>query len=649
MVMAGLTVAAGPALAGPAGRGSQAPACRPAQLQISIPAGIAGDPGAGMGQTSWNIVLRNRGAVSCSLRGWPGLAVRGPAGRAVPTRVADARASNLRSVPDAVVVLRPGRSAVVTLVAPVQAAGCVTRWSVDVTLPGASGPVDLRGPGGADGLCVGGQVQASPFYLESGLDSAIRALSAPPSHPLYRTTTAQEPPACRPAALQARVVSEASRPGGTVITLSLAATGGACVLASGGWPTVRLHEAGGASLVAKDLAYAPAASAKPFTTYEHAGSEQTAVTVQPGGPASVALLVPAGDTGACRDAASATIYPSALALGVGTTVAFARPVSVCAEVRTLSYQPGQADDATLSVATGALAAAAARGSAAVSPDGDSPNGYWYGSDGPTNPACGSSVPYLEASGPSDCGTTEGRFGGYLGEIGRWDYWKGCDSNGIGWDASAYNDAQANLGGGYGVGAGAYWMMAGPGRDGNYTSASADTAWGTSQADRALSDIGSMALGFPYVFMDIEQYGGGMDNGWNNAYSSACAANGDPIETSISTALDRDTFNGFYNEIVSDSGLMPGVYSAGGGGAYEWSGIFGSQTLANTAEWTYQGETSSYASFPSGFSVGGTSASWFASAPSSCDLVWQWTGGAVQNGNPDFRVDQFDGNNVKACN
>ena len=158
----------------------------------------------------------------------------------------------------------------------------------------------------------------------------------------------------------------------------------------------------------------------------------------------------------------------------------------------------------------------------ITPDHDAPNGYWYGSDGPTNPACGSSAPYLEASRPSDCATTEGKFGGYMGETGRWDFWKRCDSNAIGWNTGAYNDAQANFAKGYGVGAGAYWMMAGPGRSGNYTSASADKSWGASQAAAALADIGKKALDFPYVFMDIEQFGGGVDNGWNNAYKSTCA-------------------------------------------------------------------------------------------------------------------------------
>lgn len=640
-----MTAVAAPASAGPAAPGGASPTCQPAQLRITAPASIPGDPDAGLGQTSWNIALRNRSDASCSLRGWPGLLVRGPSGAAVPIRVADVRASNLRAVPDAEVNLRPGASAVVTVVAPAQAAGCVTRWSVDVTLPGASQPVRVAEPGGPGSVCAGGQLRVSPFYPESGLESAIAAMRALPAHPVYPTTTAPAPATCRPEALRARVASQTAQADGTVITLSLTTTGPACVVTSGGWPTVRLHETGGASLVAKDLPYAAAETSKPFTTYAHAGDMMTALALRPGVSASVALLAPASGSGACRAAGSATIYPSALALGIGTTVSFPRPVSVCGQVRTLSYQAGPAGAGTLSIARGAMAAASPN---VITPDSDTPTGYWYGSDGPTNPACGSSVPYLEASAPSDCATTEGKFGGYMGETGRWDYWKGCDSLGIGWNTGAYNDAQANFGSGYGVGAGAYWMLAGPGRDGNYTSASADQSWGSAQAARALSDIGTKALGFPYVFMDIEQYGGGVDNGWNNAYSSTCAANGNTIATTIAASLDRDTFNGFYNEIVNDSGFLPGVYSAGGSGAYEWNGIFGSQTLGNTGEWTYEGETSSLSSWPSAFSVSGASASWFASAPSSCHLVWQWTGGAVQNGSPDFRVDQFDGNNVRAC-
>jgi Protein of unknown function (DUF4232) len=636
--------ASGPAA--PEASAAVSPACQPAQLLITAPASIPGDPDAALGQTSWNIVLRNRSDTSCSLSGWPGLSVRRPSGALVRTDVADVGASNLSAVPDAEVNLRPSASAVATVTAPEQAAGCVTQWSADVTVPGASQPVRVAEPGGAGSLCAGGQAQVSPFYPESELDSAIAGVQALPANPVYPTTTAAEPAACQPAALRVRVASQTARADGTLITLSLTTSGPACVVTSAGWPTVRLHEAGGTSLVAKDLPYAAAEASSPLTTYIHAGNTMTALALRPGASASAALLAPASGSGTCHAAGSATIYPSALALGAGTTVSFARPVSVCGQVRTLSYQAGPADASTLSLASGAMATAGAPD--VITPDHDAPNGYWYGSDGPTNPACGSSAPYLEASKPSDCKTTEGKFGGYMGETGRWDFWKGCDSNAVGWNTKAYNDAQANFSKGYGVGAGAYWMMAGPGRSGHYTSASADKSWGSAQAAEALADIGKKALGFPYVFMDIEQFGGGVDNGWNNAYKSTCAANGNTIATTIAASLDRDTLNGFWDEIVDDSGFQPGVYSAGGSGAYEWSGIFGSEKLSNTGEWTYEGETSSLSSWPSAFSVRGASASWFASAPASCHLVWQWTGGAVQNGSPDFRVDQFNGSNVRAC-
>ena len=195
---AGITGFAAPALAGQGTQAGASPACQPAQLRITAPASIPGDPGAALGQESWNIVLRNRGDVSCSLRGWPGLSVRGPSGAAVRTKVADVRASNLSAVPDAEVNLRPGASAVVTVTAPERAAGCITRWSADVTLPGASQPARVAEPGGAGSVCAGGQAQVSPFYPKSELGSAIAAMQALPASPVYPTTTAAEPASASP-------------------------------------------------------------------------------------------------------------------------------------------------------------------------------------------------------------------------------------------------------------------------------------------------------------------------------------------------------------------------------------------------------------------------------------------------------------------
>jgi hypothetical protein len=72
-------LAAGPASArpdpsaGPAARPAPA-TCQAADLGISVPAAIAGDPGEGMGKRAWNIVFRNTSKAACSLRvsiqGW---------------------------------------------------------------------------------------------------------------------------------------------------------------------------------------------------------------------------------------------------------------------------------------------------------------------------------------------------------------------------------------------------------------------------------------------------------------------------------------------------------------------------------------------------------------------------------------------------
>src|SRR5258708_38730108 len=98
-----LSAGAGPAWAtvrpaGPAGTGGAA-ACGPAQLRVSVPEQIPGDPQRGMDKQSWNIVLRDTGAVPCSLRGWPAIAARASNGRAVPLAVRGAAFSNLAAVP----------------------------------------------------------------------------------------------------------------------------------------------------------------------------------------------------------------------------------------------------------------------------------------------------------------------------------------------------------------------------------------------------------------------------------------------------------------------------------------------------------------------------------------------------------------------
>jgi len=271
----------------------------------------------------------------------------------------------------------------------------------------------------------------------------------------------------------------------------------------------------------------------------------------------------------------------------------------------------------------------------------SPAGFWYGSDSNAPVPCchDSGGVWLMPHSP-----VGGSYGGYVGELGAYDVWQGCTS-GVNWNQTGYNDAEGNFANhNVGVGAGGYWMMGGPGREpGGYTSsATRATDWGTSQAQRAISDVGQ-TLGFGYIFMDIEAVDA---HGWNNGFAGVCS--GTVVAGSIPATIDRDTFNGFWNQVWNHSSFFIGVYDAGGGGPNAWDAVFGSgQTLGNTSEWTYVNETSSLSSFPSGFCVGGTCTIWFASAPSGCQMLWQWSGGNGQlNGFGDF--DQIDGNRKFTC-
>ena len=101
--------------------------CRAADLAISVPSAIAGDPAEGMGKQAWNIVFRNTSTTACSLRGWPQITVRTTTGRAVATTVSKVNYSNLATVPDTKIVVPPGQSAIVTALSATAPAGCVAR------------------------------------------------------------------------------------------------------------------------------------------------------------------------------------------------------------------------------------------------------------------------------------------------------------------------------------------------------------------------------------------------------------------------------------------------------------------------------------------------------------------------------------------
>ena len=598
--------------------------CQAADLRISVPAAIKGDPDEGMGTRAWNIVFRNISRGACTLRGWPQIAIHTAAGKTATAVVSDVEYNNLALVPDAKIVLATGQKAVVTAMSAAAPAGCVVRWTLGLTLPGEASPVTVRESAGPFVPCLGGQLRLSPFYSEQTLTRDIRALSASAAPPPFAADAATEPATCTAAALRADVASVAIEHDGSIIELRLSNVGSACVLPEG-WPTVRLQMAGGAGEVAKIFpdTQAVRAGRALLTTYDRGG---TALTLQPGGSVSVALFAAGAGSSACGRVTSLVVYPTASARGAGRVARLTSAVRICGSPRVLSFLPSGGDK-VLTIARRALA------TAEPAPAQSAGSDFYYGTDSSAPQACGKG-PYTEPTG--NCNGTAGSYGEYIGEVGSFLNWKGCTTAGLAWNQSNYNMATDNVVDySTGLGAAAYWFAAGPGRDPHYNgTASEAMAWGQEQAEQALNDMSGKVFDFRYVFMDIENNGTPPDeDGWNTVWNGAC---GDTVKASyIPANIDYATWQGFANYIDNHSPYLAGVYSAGGNWYGSWVGIFGSEQLASTAEWTFTNEQSQL-NFPFGFSGSHAKAQWFGRAPAACDLLWQWSGGnGVLNSYGDF--------------
>ncbi len=292
----------------------------------------------------------------------------------------------------------------------------------------------------------------------------------------------------------------------------------------------------------------------------------------------------------------------------------------------------------------AAARAGARAAALSIGSGDSPAGFWYGTDSWTVSGTGS-APYKEP-------VIGGAYGGYIGMAGNWARRAGCgDSNA--WSGPNSQQATTNFRTYHlGIGTGVYWFMGGPGVDPHYHGTTGEaSAWGRTQAAWALSNIHGLGsrLTYPVVFEDVEEpgYAPGIspaaDNGWNSVYTSPCS--GRVKSSYISPSVDRAVFNGFASYITSHSAYKVGVYSS----PPIWTDIFGTGTaslIPNTYEWTYLKATTSLARHPSGWCLSGTStcAQFFGGIGSGSKyaLMWQWSGGGgYYNGHGDF--DQIDAN------
>jgi hypothetical protein len=291
---------------------------------------------------------------------------------------------------------------------------------------------------------------------------------------------------------------------------------------------------------------------------------------------------------------------------------------------------------------GALAGVARAGTGPSMARGDTPAGFWYGTDSWPMPVTGP-APYQEP-------VIGGYYGGYLGMTGNWATWQGCGDK-VAW--SATNSRQANNNYTWhhkGIGTGVYWFMGGPGVDPHYNgTTSRAQAWGAAQAARTLYDISHVHVKYPVVFADVELPGRAPgispapDNGWNSVYTSPCS--GTVKSTGIPAAVDRAELDGYFAYLASHSSYRPGVYSA----PSVWADIFGTGSAATVSgwyEWTYNADTSSLSHPPSGWCLRGTGtcAQFFGGITSSSRyaVMWQWSGGGgTSNGYGDF--DQIDNN------
>ena len=298
------------------------------------------------------------------------------------------------------------------------------------------------------------------------------------------------------------------------------------------------------------------------------------------------------------------------------------------------------------ILAGAPPRAAAATTAEAASAGDSPPGFWYGTD--------SQFIHVPGSGPFQEPVIGGYYGGYIGMAGNWAWWLHCRGAFLAWSKADSAKADRNFTKYHkGVGAAAYWFMGGPGVDPHYNGTAAEAKrWGARQAARALTDIhrrpSSQRVLYPVLWMDIELPGiaPARDNGWDSVYTSPCS--GVIKQASVPATVDRADFNGFWGYLRAHSSYAPGVYSGPG----IWKRIFGTgpaSRIPHTYEWTYEPETANLSYAPSGWCYRGIPgcATFFGGVTRSNKhaLMWQFSGGGgVRNGYGDF--DQIDRSVVK---
>jgi len=122
-----------------------------------------------------------------------------------------------------------------------------------------------------------------------------------------------------------------------------------------------------------------------------------------------------------------------------------------------------------------------------------------------------------------------------------------------------------------------------------------------------------------IWIDIEP-GNNLSNGWNSEGNSCGGKTG---TSPISAAVDRSTFNGFF-DTIANAGYTVGVYSF----SSYWSYTFGSDgSIPNTLEWTYESDIPTNPAPALGGWCGSAGCAEFFGGQSAGDthaIAWQWS-------------------------
>lgn len=245
--------------------------------------------------------------------------------------------------------------------------------------------------------------------------------------------------------------------------------------------------------------------------------------------------------------------------------------------------------------------------------GDTPPGFYYGSDTNGPGPVGSGVEYTF----KNCG---GAFGNYIGRV---------DSANDSDNKEGYsNAANANAINGYGLGSDNYYVLSGP-TDDDATTAAEALAYGEQQGDAAMSNVsgfynssGVEAPAYdPIIYADVEQYNG---DGWS------------------STSLNRDVFNGFFDVIDGSYVDIQGVYYPTFVGIYTQPDIVGgilSGSVPKTFEWTNQNSYLTYGpgECASSWDSGSMTAQFFMGdgQGAACAVAYQYISGSADYNQVDY--------------